>query len=171
MPLSPSRQLRILFVCMGNICRSPAGECVFRHFVRAAGKAAAIDVDSAGTIGYHTGEPPDARMIDAARRRGYKMTGAARQVRREDFDEFDVIIAMDRQNLRDLRAQAPTPEKAAKLHLLTEFQPAAGSRVDDVPDPYYGGPEGFETVLDMIEAACPALLAHLDTLAAKAPQP
>ena len=108
-------------------------------------------------------------MIDAARHRGYKMTGAARQVSRDDLDEFDVIVAMDRQNLRELKAMARTPEQAAKLHLLTEFQPNAQG--PDVPDPYYGGAEGFDTVLDMIEEACPPLLAHLDKLTAKTPTP
>lgn len=166
-PMTPApRQLRVLFVCMGNICRSPAGECVFRHYVREHGQAGTIDIDSAGTIGYHAGEPPDRRMIDAARQRGYTMTGAARQVRREDLDAFDLVVAMDRQNLRDLKALARTPEQLARIHLLTEFQPNAPG--PDVPDPYYGGPEGFDTVLDMIEEACPTLLAHLGRLAPKA---
>lgn len=161
------RQLRILFVCMGNICRSPAGECVFRHYVHQQGQASRIEIDSAGTIGYHTGEPPDRRMVDAARARGYRMTGNARQVRREDLDEFDLVIAMDRQNLRDLKALARTPDQLARLHLLTDFQPKAPG--PDVPDPYYGGPEGFETVLDMIEEACPALLSRLQSMAAEGP--
>jgi protein-tyrosine phosphatase len=143
--------MRILFVCMGNICRSPTAEGVMRRLVDAAGLD--IEVDSAGTGGWHAGEPPDERATEAARRRGVTLAGAARQVRRDDFREFDLLVAMDRGNLRELLALAPDDEAAAKVRLLV---PDA-----DVPDPYYGGDRGFETVLDMVEAACRELLDEL----------
>src|SRR6185436_9645070 len=143
--------MRILFVCMGNICRSPTAEGVMRRLIDDAGLD--IEVDSAGTGGWHAGEPPDERATLAARRRGVTLAGAARQVRRDDFRTFDLLVALDRGNLRDLLALAPDEEAAAKVRLLV---PDA-----DVPDPYYGGDRGFETVLDMVEAACRELLAEL----------
>ena len=143
--------MRILFVCMGNICRSPTAEGVMRRLIAEAGLD--IEVDSAGTGGWHAGEPPDERATLAARRRGVTLEGAARQVRPSDFRRFDMLIAMDRGNLRELLAMAPDEESAAKVRLLV---PDA-----DVPDPYYGGDRGFETVLDMVEAACRELLDEL----------
>ena len=152
----------VLFVCMGNICRSPTGEGVFRHWLENAGLGALIDVDSAGTIAYHEGEPADRRMQAAAARRGYRLNSTARRVRPDDFDRFDTIIAMDNDNLLDLKRLTDNNVKRLKLRLLGEFinaqQPPA------IPDPYYGGADGFEQVLDMIEAACPALLNHCKTL-------
>ena len=143
--------MRILFVCMGNICRSPTAEGVMRRLIDDAGLD--IEVDSAGTGDWHVGEPPDERAALAARRRGVTLEGAARQVRPMDFRRFDVIVAMDRRNLGELLALAPDDEAAAKVRLLV---PDA-----DVPDPYYGGDHGFETVLDMVEAACRELLHEL----------
>jgi protein-tyrosine phosphatase len=145
--------MRILFVCMGNICRSPTAEGVMRRLLADAGLEDVVEVDSAGTGGWHAGEPPDARATIAARRRGVTLEGGARQVRPDDFDRFDLIVAMDRENLRDLHALAPDDVAREKLRLLAADQ--------DVPDPYYGGDRGFETVLDMVGAACRELLDEL----------
>jgi protein-tyrosine phosphatase len=145
--------MRILFVCMGNICRSPTAEGVMRRLLADAGLADVVEVDSAGTGGWHAGEPPDARATTAARRRGVTLQGGARQVRPEDFERFDLIVAMDRENLRELRALAPDDDAREKLRLLVADR--------DVPDPYYGGDRGFETVLDMVGAACRELLDEL----------
>jgi protein-tyrosine phosphatase len=152
--------MRILFVCMGNICRSPTAEGVMRALVRDAGLEDRIEIDSAGTGGWHAGEPPDARATEAAHRRGVALAGAARQIVPEDFERFDLIVAMDRENLRGLLAVAPDEEAAEKVRLLREFDPEAGGDLD-VPDPYYGGDRGFETVLDHVQAACRGLLAEL----------
>jgi protein-tyrosine phosphatase len=149
--------MRILFVCMGNICRSPTAEGVMRRLVEQAGLEDRIEVESAGTGGWHVGEPPDERATLAARRRGVTLAGAAQQVTRDDFRRFDLLIALDRANLRELLALAPDEDAAEKVRLLREFDPAAAG-VLDVPDPYYGGDRGFETVLDMVEAACRGLL-------------
>ncbi len=151
--------MRILFVCLGNICRSPTAEGVMARLVRDAGLDGEVVIDSAGTSGWHVGEPPDPRAAAAARRRGTELTGAARQVRPEDFHEFDLILAMDGSNLRDLHAMAPHPQAREKVRLLREFDPASADAGDlDVPDPYYGGPRGFDDVLDLVEAACRGLL-------------
>src|SRR5690349_11981096 len=152
-------EARILFVCMGNICRSPTAEGVMRHLVREAGLEDEIVIDSAGTGGWHAGDPPDRRATAAARARGVTLEGAARQITVEDFEDFDLLLAMDRDNLADIRAIAPSEEAAGKVRLLREFDPASAGAPDlDVPDPYYGGPDGFETVLDQVEAACRGLL-------------
>ena len=143
----------ILFVCTGNICRSPTAEGVLRGM--AAQKGMALRVESAGTHGYHVGEPPDARAQEHARRRGYDLSAQrARRVAARDFEEFDLILAMDRGHLAILGHACP-PAHRHKLRLLL----AEG----DVPDPYYGGPEGFERVLDLVEAACRELLAGFAT--------
>jgi protein-tyrosine phosphatase len=149
--------MRILFVCMGNICRSPTAEGVMRRLVEQAGLADRIEIESAGTGGWHAGEPPDRRATFAARRRGIALDGAARQITADDFARFDLVIAMDRSNLRELLAIAPDEEAAEKIRLLREFDPAASGDLD-VPDPYYGGDRGFENVLDLVEAACRGLL-------------
>jgi low molecular weight protein-tyrosine phosphatase len=147
---------------MGNICRSPTAEGVMRSLVREAGLEDEITIDSAGTGGWHAGDPPDRRATEAAARRGITLDGAARRLSVQDFDDFDLLLAMDRENLRGIRAIAPSPEAAAKARLLREFDPASAGAPDlDVPDPYYGGPQGFETVLDQVEAACRGLLAEL----------
>ncbi|MGB2712313.1 MAG: low molecular weight protein-tyrosine-phosphatase [Conexibacter sp.] len=153
---------RLLFVCLGNICRSPTAEAMMAALVAEAGLAQQIELDSAGTGGWHVGSPPDERASAAAARRGIAMRGAARQVRAEDFERFDLLLAMDAENLRALRTLAPHAGAAAKVRLLREFDPAsAGAASLDVPDPYYGGPDGFDRVLDLVEAACAGLLAEL----------
>jgi protein-tyrosine phosphatase len=149
----------VLFVCTGNICRSPTADGVFRHLVREAGLEAKVRVDSAGTHDYHAGEPPDERAQLHALRRGYDLSALrARQVARGDFERFDLVLAMDRGHLRALQRLAP-PEHRHKLRLFMEF--AATRRRDEVPDPYYGGAGGFEEVLDMVEDAARGLLEEL----------
>jgi len=147
----------VLFICLGNICRSPTAEAVFRKRAHAAGLD--VHIDSAGTGRWHEGEPPDPRAIAAGRKRGYSFEGqTGRQVERNDFFTFDYILAMDRDNLAKLTPQCP-PETADKLHLFLHFAP--GVQTDEVPDPYYGGARGFETVLDLIEAASDGLIKTL----------
>jgi protein-tyrosine phosphatase len=144
---------------MGNICRSPTAEGVMRHLLREQGLEDEIEIDSAGTGGWHAGDPPDSRATEAARRRGIALDGAARQVRPSDFEEYDLLLAADRENLADLRAVAPDEAAMAKVRLLREFDPDSRGAPDlDVPDPYYGGPDGFEDVLDLVEAACRGLI-------------
>jgi low molecular weight protein-tyrosine phosphatase len=154
--------MRILFVCMGNICRSPTAEGVMRALLSREGLDGRIEIDSAGTGAWHVGDPPDARATAAARRRRVALEGQARQVTPADFDRFDLVLAMDRENLRDLLALAPDDGARAKVRLLREFDPSAVRAGDlDVPDPYHGGPDGFERVLDLVEAACRGLLDDL----------
>jgi len=148
--------VKVLFVCLGNICRSPTAEGVFRAKVADAGLADAIAVDSAGTSDWHIGEPPDARGQEAAARRGYDLSAQrARQVSPGDFDAFDYVIAMDQSNVAKLSALAPAGT-SVKIKMFLAFAPEVASR--EVPDPYYGGPDGFDDVLDMIEAASLGLL-------------
>lgn len=161
---------RVLFVCLGNICRSPTAEAVMAQLVAEAELEHAIELDSAGTGAWHVGSPPDERATAAAAARGIAMRGAARQVTTEDFERFDLLLAMDADNHRNLRDIAPHAEAAAKVRMLREFDPtnagvgATGSTVSlDVPDPYYGGEDGFDHVLDLVEAACAGLLAELRT--------
>lgn len=159
-PLS-TPSLAVLLVCMGNICRSPTAEGVLRHKLRQAGLHQLVQVDSAGTHGYHVGEPPDPRSQAHARRRGYELADLrARAVEARDFERFDWILVMDWDNLELLQERCP-PEQAGKLRRLMEFAPHLGREV--VPDPYYGGPAGFDVVLDLIEAACDGLIADLRT--------
>lgn len=145
--------MRILFVCLGNICRSPTAEGVMRALLEGAGLADEVEIDSAGTGDWHVGRPADPRAIEAARGRGYELTSIARQVRSSDFHEFDLIVAMDSANVADLRAIAPDGA-ADKIRLLREF----GDGALDVPDPYYGGDDGFAEVLDMVERCCAVLI-------------
>lgn len=150
---------RVLFVCLGNICRSPTAEAVFRELARREAAGLVIEVDSAGTHGYHVGEPPDERAIAAAARRGIDMRALrARVIEEADFERFDLVLAMDEQNLRRLQRLAPA-EHRHRVRLFLEFAPALGRR--DVPDPYYGGATGFEQVLDLVEQASRGLLAVL----------
>ena len=149
----------VLFVCMGNICRSPTAEAVFRQQVEAAGLSDHIQIDSAGTHAYHIGNPPDARSIKTAAARGYVMDSLrARQVTAQDIAAFDYVLAMDEDNLAILQRLA-SADCQHKPRLLMSYAPDFGRR--DVPDPYYGGAQGFEQVLDMIEAAGDGLLADL----------
>lgn len=145
--------ISILFVCLGNICRSPAAEGVMQALVDEEGAAARFTIDSAGTGDYHIGDLPDRRMRIHARRRGYELTHRCRQVRAYDFDDFDIIVAMDASNERNLRRIAPSPESEAKIVQMAEFVDIA-SRYDHIPDPYYEGAEGFELVLDLLQSAC-----------------
>jgi protein-tyrosine phosphatase len=154
--------VRVLFVCLGNICRSPSAEAVMRRLLEQEGESETIELDSAGTGGWHVGEPPDARATQAARRRGVELAGVARQVSPEDFERFDLILAMDRSNLRALQRLAPDEGARAKVMMLREFDPASdGSQELDVPDPYYGGPGGFDQVLDLLQSACAGLLTQV----------
>lgn len=145
--------ISILFVCLGNICRSPAAEGVMQAVVDDEGAAARFTIDSAGTGNYHIGDLPDQRMRIHARRRGYELTHRCRQVRAYDFDDFDIIVAMDASNERNLQRIAPSPEAEAKIVQMAEFVDIA-SRYDHIPDPYYEGAEGFELVLDLLQSAC-----------------
>ena len=149
----------VLFVCMGNICRSPTAEGTFRKVAENAGLIERLHIDSAGTHAYHSGEPPDQRARAAAERRGIDLGGQrARRVTDEDFELFDLVIAMDRLNLETLRDRADAAHHG-KLRLMLEFARAAAG--DDVPDPYYGGASGFERVLDLVEDAAEGLLDHI----------
>lgn len=151
--------MRILFVCLGNICRSPTAEVVFRAVAQRDAPDLVLEIDSAGTAGYHVGELPDQRTRQAAARRGYDMSALrARVVEADDFEHFDLILAMDRENLRALERRAPAHARE-RIRLFLEFAPEAG--IGEVPDPYYGGPNGFEDVLDLIEAASRGLVEHL----------
>ena len=150
----------VLFVCLGNICRSPTGEGVFQHLVEEQGVADQFKIDSAGTAGYHIGAKADARMREHASRRGYDLNSLARKFAASDFDQFDLIIPMDRENLQDIKQLMDDPNRSsADIKLLSEF--LDDSWPTDVPDPYYGGAEGFEYVVDMIEAACPEILQYM----------
>jgi low molecular weight protein-tyrosine phosphatase len=151
--------VKILFVCLGNICRSPTAEVVFRAVASREAPDIVVEIDSAGTAGYHVGESPDSRTRQAAARRGYDLSALrARVVEPRDFEYFDLILAMDRENLRALERRSP-PQARERLRLFLDFAPQTG--ISEVPDPYYGGPNGFEDVLDLIEAASRGLVQHL----------
>lgn len=151
--------INVLFVCTGNICRSPTAEGVLRHMVRAEGMEGHVATDSAGTHGYHIGEAPDGRTVQAGLKRGYDLSGLrARRVRDGDFQSFDLILAMDRGHMRELTAACP-PGQRHRLRLFLDFAPQFGTR--DVPDPYYGGADGFTLVLDMAEAGARGILDHI----------
>jgi protein-tyrosine phosphatase len=151
--------MKVLFVCTGNICRSPTAEAVFRAKAAARGLGDRVFADSAGTHGYHVGDPPDPRTADAARRRGYPMTGMfARKVSAADFRAFDLVVAMDEGHHRLLQRLAPRDSE--KLRLFMDLVREATHR--DVPDPYYGGPDGFDHVLDLVEAGIDALLDEIE---------
>lgn len=154
------KKTKILFVCLGNICRSSAAEGVMKQLVEREGRQEEFVIDSAGILSYHQGELPDPRMRSHAARRGYQLTHRSRPVSTDDFLEFDLIIGMDDRNLDDLRQLAPTLESEKKICRMTDYcrhHPEA----DHVPDPYYGGSAGFDLVLDLLEDACQGLL---DTL-------
>ncbi|HHG3020460.1 TPA: low molecular weight protein-tyrosine-phosphatase [Vibrio parahaemolyticus] len=147
---------RILVVCMGNICRSPTGETVLR--AKAEELGVDVDIDSAGTIGYHTGNTPDSRAMAAGKQRGYSFKGMrARQVSVQDFEDFDLVLAADKANLADLLDICPAEHR----HKVSLFLSHSNSSYDEIPDPYYGGDDGFELVLDLIEEASVAVLQKL----------
>ena len=151
--------MNILFVCTGNICRSPTGEAVLRRMAEAAGLGDAVTVESCGTHAYHIGQPPDARARMAGERRGYDFSGQrARQISSADFDRFDLILAMDGGHLDRLQRAAPAG-RGDRIRRFLEFAPGAGRQ--DVPDPYYGGREDYELALDLIEAGCRGIVAML----------
>lgn len=151
--LKSKDKIRVLFVCLGNICRSPAAEGVFRSIIDSEEDGKRWIVDSAGTYGGHAGDLPDKRMRVHAQRRGYNLTHRSRQFRQSDFDNFDLIIPMDASNERNLKSMAPTLEDEAKIVPMIKFVKTA-TRYDHVPDPYYEGAEGFELVLDLLEDGC-----------------
>ncbi len=157
----------VLFVCMGNICRSPTGEGVFSQYIQDRGRDEQFEIDSAGTIAYHSGQPADQRMREAAHRRGYRLDSIARPVTAADLEYFDLVVAMDRDNFSDLVALRAGDN--ANVKMLGEFLPSIKASAEplDVPDPYYGGADGFEVVIDMCERACPAIFDHCVELRAK----
>lgn len=151
--------VRVLFVCLGNICRSPTAEGIFAHLVTQAGLVDSIEIDSAGTGAWHTGERADRRARETAARRGIELMSRARAVVPADFEHFDYIVAMDRSNRDNLLEQAP-PEHAHKVVMMRSFDPTAQPE-QEVPDPYYGGDDGFENVCDLVTRACEGLLADV----------
>jgi protein-tyrosine phosphatase len=159
-------KVRICFVCHGNICRSPTAEGIMRKLVASRGLSSLVAVESAGTGGWHVGDEPDARARQAALARGYKLESHAQQFTARFFDRFDYVLAADTDNLQQLRRMAPNAAARQKVKLLRDFDPAAPAG-SEVPDPYYGGADGFELVLDVCEAACRGLLAHLESELAK----
>lgn len=156
------KPIRILFVCMGNICRSPAAEIIFRRMVDEAGLAGGVEIDSAGTIGYHVGNPPDARMAATLSARGYAIQGSARKVTAADLADFDLVLPMDEDNEESLRHLSGNCEHGGRIRPFVSF--CTEHPVPHVSDPYYGGSRGFEEVGDIIEDGCRGLLAHLGRL-------
>ena len=154
-----ARPIAVCFVCLGNICRSPQAEALFRSMVRESGLDGAFHIDSAGTCDNHVGQAPDSRTAAASARRGVRVAGAARQFVVADFDRFDVIVVMDTSNLDHVRRLARNDGDRAKVSLMRSWDPAADSL--DVPDPWYGGPNGFDDVFDICRSACAGLLARL----------
>ncbi len=158
--MNTDHRIKILFVCMGNICRSPTAHGVFRHLVREAGLEHRIEIDSAGTHAYHLGEPPDRRSCETARERGVDIGDLrARRARSQDFLDFDYVLAMDEDNYRNLAELCPSGMEK-KLKLFMDFAPEL--QVREVPDPYYGGARGFDLVFDLLESASRGLLAELN---------
>ena len=153
-------RVRVCFVCLGNICRSPTAEGVFRHLAAEAGLAEAFEIDSAGTAGYHSGEAPDPRARAAGKRASIPVGGKARQFSAADFARFEYVIAMDATNAKDLRGIAPTPEAREKIRLMRSFDPDAPLNAP-IPDPYYGDDSGFDEVLELCRTACQHLLEEI----------
>ena len=153
--------MRIIFVCQGNIIRSPLAENMFRHLAQERGLSDKYEVDSAGTSAYHIGEPPDHRMRKVAEQKGFVYTGRAKQFWAADFDQFDLVIAMDKANQRYLETKASQRDQIAKIHLMREYDPE-GKPDSDVPDPYYGGLDGFEVTFEIVKRSCQGLLEALE---------
>ena len=154
------QKIGVLFVCHGNICRSPMAEGIFRHLVEEAGWSDRFDIDSAGVSSYHTGESPDPRSITASRKRGIRLEGKARAFGRDDLARFDYVLVMDSENEAGVRSVQANTKGKAEVRRLREFEADANDDLD-VPDPYYGGARGFDTLHDMLDGACRALLAHI----------
>jgi protein-tyrosine phosphatase len=150
---------KLLFICLGNICRSPSAENIMNHLIKEAGLDSQIVCDSAGTSSYHIGSPPDRRMSAAAARRRIELNGRARQFQLSDFEEFNLILAMDNENYRDLLALDRQQQYRDKVYLICDF--ASRYKVKEVPDPYYGGKEGFDYVIDLLLDACAGLLDYV----------
>jgi len=157
--MSKKIKYKVLFVCLGNICRSPLAEGIMKSYLEKERLKSAIEVDSAGILSYHQGELPDPRMRAHASKRGYELVSRSRPVKIEDFDDFDLILGMDDQNIDDLRDLAPSPEAQLKIHRMVDF--CQRIPADCVPDPYFSGASGFENVLDILEDACEGLLKYL----------
>ncbi|HEY9899476.1 MAG TPA: low molecular weight protein-tyrosine-phosphatase [Pantanalinema sp.] len=152
--------INVIFVCLGNICRSPLGEGIFRHLVTQAGLSERFEIDSAGTGNWHVGKPPHEGSLRVARDRGLDISlQRARQIQIEDLDDHDYVVAMDTRNFTDIRDLDPLRKTRAQVVRMMDFAPARG--LSDVPDPYFGGPEGFDHVYDLVEEACKGLLAHI----------
>ena len=154
--MSDNNTYRVLFVCLGNICRSPAGEGIFKKMIKENGMEGSISVDSAGTSGYHIGDLPDPRMRRHGERRGCNFDSLSRKFTARDFADFDIILAMDDNNYRDIMRLAQTSDDERKVHRMTDFSQRFAH--DHVPDPYYSGADGFELVLDLLEDACDGLM-------------
>ncbi|MBK5720752.1 low molecular weight phosphotyrosine protein phosphatase [Dysgonomonas sp. Marseille-P4677] len=150
------KNYKVLFVCLGNICRSPAGEGIFKKLVKEQGWEDKVIVDSAGTSGYHDGELPDPRMRRHGARRGYKFDSLSRKFTSKDFYDFDIILAMDDSNYHNIMRLAPDLDSQKKVYRMVEFSQRFGH--DHIPDPYYSGADGFELVLDLLEDACEGLI-------------
>ncbi len=153
-------RIGVLFVCLGNICRSPLAEAVFRGVVADAGLTDRFDIDSAGTSSYHIGEGPDPRTVETARRRGIEVDHLGRQIHESDFERFDYVLVMDRENLRKVERLRERVAPGHEVALLRSYDPEPGGETE-VPDPYFGGEEGFAHVQAIIERSCSALLAHI----------
>ncbi|MBC6475318.1 MAG: low molecular weight phosphotyrosine protein phosphatase [Hormoscilla sp. GM102CHS1] len=156
---------KLLFVCLGNICRSPSAENIMNHLIDKANLSEAIVCDSAGTSSYHIGSPPDRRMAAAAREQGITLKGRARQFKQSDFQEFDLILAMDRENYRNILSLDRAGKYADKVRLMCDF--CTRHTETEVPDPYYGGPEGFNDAIDLLMDACEDLLQYVCDCAAR----
>ena len=152
--------IKLLFVCMGNICRSPAAHGVMEKMVADAGLADLVEIDSAGTINLHAGNMPDSRMRAAAAKRGYSLTHPARQIGKADLDHFDLVLVMDRENLANVKPLTDTKKHAGKVKLFCDYCTEHDER--EVPDPYYGGAAGFEKVLDLLEDGCTEILHRVE---------
>ena len=156
-----TKRFRVLFVCLGNICRSPAAEGIMRHLVEEQGLENEFEIESAGIGAWHVGQLPDDRMRRCASERGYWLGSHARQIERNDLENCDLIIVMDKENLHDVQNMAHSDEEKVKIRLMTEYCTSRFASYKEVPDPYYGGSRGFELVLDMLEDACNGLISRL----------
>jgi protein-tyrosine phosphatase len=159
MEFDPNFSMKLLFVCLGNICRSPAAENIMNAQIKAAGLAGKITCDSAGTSSYHVGDSPDRRMTESLKKRGYTVSGRARQFFSGDFEEFDLILVMDQDNYRSIITQDPQGKYKNKVKMICDYAENFPDR--EVPDPYYGGQSGFDHVIDLLEDACGNLLTNL----------